>query len=127
MNLDASLSYGGMNLLTKQQGLAIVTEGDPSSFDGIHAAVSRLAARMTNAIAPLTTATIRAEFSNWVEVSASSGEARRVVGFMDLDGERSTSISNEQIKTAHTLVPLMSLMPYLDLALSGYSQALEYP
>jgi hypothetical protein len=126
-NLDISLEFSGMNLSIKQNGFAIVTEGDPADFESIHFAASRFIARITNAQAPLTIAPLRAEFSNWVEVPVGYDEARRTVGFMALEGEQLLSVSNEQIETAHTLVSLMASVPYLDLALSDFSQALNYP
>lgn len=126
-DLDISLEFSSMSLSIKQNGFAIVTEGAPSNFESIHYAVSRFIRRITNALAPLTTTPIRAEFSNWVEVPTGYENTRRTVGFLDLEGKESLSIFNKDIETAHSLVPLMSLVPYLDLALSDFYQALEYP
>jgi hypothetical protein len=126
-DLDISLDFNGMSLLVKKNGFAIVTEGAPSDFESVHFAASRFISRITNALAPLITIPLRAEFSNWVEIPSDYETAQRTVGFLAPEGERSLSISNEQIETAHTIVPLMSLVPYLDLALSDFFQALEYP
>jgi hypothetical protein len=122
--LDVQLGFGGMEMLIKQNGFAILTEGDPSHFDSIRFAILRFADRIVNAQVPLTTIAVKADISNWVEVPL--GDEPRTVGF--LSKERQTlPISIDQIEIAHSIVPLMSIVPYLDLALSDLAQALHYP
>jgi len=50
-----------------------------------------------------------------------------MVGFLAMKEEHQLSVSNEDIETSHSVVPLMAQVPYLDLALSDFFQALNYP
>ena len=125
--LDINLAYGGMQLLSKQDGIAITTEGQPADFESIQLAVVRLANRLKNALATITATPLQVELSNWVEVSISGHGNPRVVGFTLSHQQGIDAISSEQIELAHSLLPLMSLIPYLDLSLSDFSQALDYP
>ena len=126
-SLDVSIDYAGMDLLIKQAGFAIVTQGDPDHFDPISFATSRFIERVTNALAPLTVLALRPEFSNWVIVSIDPQQAQKEVGFTSLRREKPVVVSSDDIETAHSIVPLMATIPYLDLTLSDFYQALNYP
>lgn len=125
--LSVNLEYAGMHLLILQSEFAIVTEGDPGHFDSIEFSAKRFIERITNAQTPLSVVAMRADFKNWIEVPFGSQKGKEVVGFLTLESERSTTVSTENIETAHSLVPLMTDVPYLDLALSDLSQALSNP
>ena len=124
--LEAQFHFGGMDLLIREGGFAIATEGDPSQFDSINLAASRYISRITNAQVPFTFIALKTEFTNWVEIPSGDDE-QRTVGFLSANRDQKLTISKDQIETAHTIVPLMATVPYLDLALSDLSQALAYP
>lgn len=125
--LDLNLNYAGMELLIKQHGFAIVVEGDPGHFDAIRFAVSKFIDRISNAQTPLTVVPLRHEFSNWVEVPIREENGRRIVGFLPEQMDSVIPITIDQMEIAHTIVPLMASVPYLDLALSDFFQAINYP
>jgi len=127
LDLDTQASYAGMELIIKQNSLAVVTLGDPSQFDAISTAVAKLAERATSAQAPLSVVPLRVEFINWVEVPAEGSDSARTVGFMPMEEKTSNLVSNQDIKTAMTVVPQMAAVPFLDLALNDFVQALRYP
>jgi hypothetical protein len=62
-----------------------------------------------------------------VEVPIGKEDGRRIVGFLSMQRDQVSTISVDQIETAHSIVPLMAAVPYLDLALSDFFQALSYP
>jgi hypothetical protein len=125
--LDVSVDFGGMNLVIMQNRFAVMVEGDPDHFNSIRFAVSNFVNRITSAQAPLSATPLRAELTNWVEVPSDLSEGQRMVGFMALEEEQPLSVSNEDIENAQSIVPLMALVPYLDLALSDFFQALNFP
>ncbi len=125
--LDTQASYAGMELIIKQNSLAVVTQGDPSHFDSIVSAVANLSVRVTSAQATLSAVPLRVEFINWVEVPADGSESARTVGFMPMEEKVTNLISNQNIETAMTIVPRMAEVPFLDLALNDFVQALQYP
>jgi hypothetical protein len=49
VDLDLNLEYAGMELLVKQHGFAIVTEGDPNHLESIRFAASRFIDRISSA------------------------------------------------------------------------------
>jgi len=124
--LEAQLHFGGMDLLIRESGFAIVTEGHPAHFDSINLAASRFISRIANAQVPLTIVALKTEFTNWVEIPFGD-DGQRTVGFLSANRGQKSTISKDQIETAHSIVPLMATVPYLDLALSDLSQALAYP
>jgi hypothetical protein len=127
-NLDLSLDYMGANLLIKNNGFAVVTEGDPKQFEIIGKAVSRFVSRIIYAQSPLTRMSLQAEFTNWVEVPIGDYEKRReVVGFPLFENKKTETISNSSFQDANSIILLMELYPYFDLALSDFYQALEHP
>lgn len=126
-NLDLNLSYEGLDLIIKKNQFAVVVEGDPSHFDSIRIVVEKYIKRITNSQSPLTNVSLQFEFSNWVEVPIGYQEISRTVGFLSSEGDQMPGVLNEQIETAHSIVPLLSKVPYLDLALNDYTQALIYP
>jgi hypothetical protein len=125
MNLETSLEFRGMNLLLKQNGYAVVVEGNPSKFDSIQTAVSRFLRRVLVALASVTSTPLQAEPTNWVEVPLHLDKPR-TVGFTALK-EPPWTITNDDIQAAYGVIPLMASVPYLDLALSDYYQAMDYP
>lgn len=124
-NLETSLEYRGMNLLLKQNGYAVVVEGNPSNFDSILVAVSRFVKRVLVALASVAVTPLHAELANWVEIPMHS-EKPRTVGFTNLQ-EPPRTVTNSDIEVAYSVIPLMASVPYLDLALSDYYQAMDYP
>jgi len=115
-----------MELLMKQDRIAVVTEGDPKDFDSIHTAAYRYLRRIIAAQTPLSVVALQAGFSYWVEVPMERGEAGRTVGFMELESKDPLQVTTDDIQTAQSLVPLMAQVPYLDLALRDLTQALTY-
>ena len=63
---------------------------------------------------------------HWVEVPAGLSASQKVVGFMQLESGQTSSVSNDDIETAQSIVPLVAQIPYLDLALSDFFQAMTY-
>ncbi|MBI3152155.1 MAG: hypothetical protein HYZ21_08485 [Chloroflexi bacterium] len=126
-SLDLSLNYMGASILIRDNGFAVITDGDPDHFEIIRNAVTGLINRIINAQAPLTQISLQAEFSNWVEVPIGENENRsKSVGFL-IDSKNEKTISNSNIQDAYSILPLMELSPYFDLALSDFHQALQYP
>jgi hypothetical protein len=126
--LDISIDHLGIKFFIRGNSFAITTEGDPSHFDIIRKAVSRFIDRIINAQAPLTTIPLQADFINWVEVPISNREkGQEKVGFLSIESENIKSISDSDIEDAYSVIPLLELSPYLDLALSDFYQALKYP
>lgn len=126
-DLEVQVAYAGMELVIRQNSLAITTAGDPADFDAISTAAEGFASRLVSAQAPLSATPLRVEFINWVETSAAGSESPRTVGFMPLPDAKRLQVSNQNIETAMGILPQMAEVPYLDLALSDFVQALRYP
>lgn len=127
-SLDISLNYMGTSILIRGNGFAVITDGDPDHFEIISNAVTGLVNRIINAQAPLTQISLQAEFSNWVEVPIGGNDNRwKSVGFLLVEGKDEKTISNLNLEAAYSILPLMELSPYFDLALSDFHQALQYP
>lgn len=127
-NLEVNNNDMGITLLIRESGFAVITEGDPAHFEIINKAVIRFINRIINALAPLTTTSLDADFVNWVEVPIGNDLAKgEVVGFLGLENREMKTISNDNVDNAQSVIPLMKLSPYFDLALSDFNQALKYP
>jgi len=127
-NLDVSLKNMGLTLLIRESGFAVLTEGDPTHFEIINTAVVRFINRTISALAPFTTISLDADFANWIEVPIGDNRNNReIVGFLALENRETKTISNDDIDTALSAIPLMKISPYFDLALSDFNQALKYP
>lgn len=124
--LDVRLSYAGMDLLILDDGVAIITEGDPRNFKAIWNTVSKFVDRVLAAQTPLSVVALRWNPSNWVGVSLWETDGQRTVGFMPERREDGLKVNNDNLETAQSIVPLMASVPYLDLALSDLTQALTY-
>jgi hypothetical protein len=125
--LDLSTEYAGLQMRIKAGKFAVSTEGDPDNTDAIKNAIVKYADRITAAVGPLTTVSLRAEFDNWVAEPAESSAGKRIVGLNVEDEQLIKQVNNEHIETSQTIIPLMAQFPYLDLALSDFSQAMMYP
>jgi hypothetical protein len=127
-NLNVSTKDMGITLLIRESGFAVVTEGDPTHFEIINTAVVRFINRIVSALAPFTTISLDTDFVNWVEVPIGNKHKNgEVVGFLALENRETKTISNDDIETALSAIPLMKISPYFDLALSDFNQALKYP
>jgi len=125
--LDAQHAFAGMVVVLKQHGFAIATEGAPSDFTAIASSAHRLIHRLMAAQAPLSSVPVNLNFTNWAEIPAESRGRTRTLGFMPPPPEHGVEINNDHISTAMTIIPSMAKVPYLDLAMSDFVQALEYP
>lgn len=127
-NLHINLYRWGINLLIRDNGIAVLTEGDPKQFEIINQAILRFVNRIIHAQAPLTQISLQVEFVNWVEVPLGGNENKfKSVGFTLLENLNAKTISDSDIQSAFSALPLIELTPYFDLALSDFHQALQYP
>ena len=126
-SLDTAVQFAGMHLILKQEGFAIIADGAPFHFDAIQHAVAKFVRRLLNAQTPLTQTHLRVAYTNWVEVPLDDMSRQKTVGFMSLEGNQPRPVSNEDIHDSSFIVNQMSLIPYLDLALNDFSQALSNP
>jgi hypothetical protein len=126
--LDVKLVDLGISLLIVDDGFALFTEGDPSHFEHIKKSGIRFVNRVVNALAPFRTLPLQVNFSNWVEVPLDESEGRpKTVGFISLEENERKLLTETDFQTALSIIPLMKISPYFDLALSDFYQALKYP
>lgn len=127
-NLSISITHSGIHFFIRNNGFALLTEGDPSQFEIIYKAVSKFIDRIINAQAPLTQIPLQANFDNWVEVPIGGNEREQgKVGFLSIESDNTKTISDTNIQDAYSIVPLLEISPYFDLALNDFYQALRYP
>lgn len=126
-DLDGSYAYRGMEVITNQNSLAIITEGDPAQFDAIKTAAVSLANRLVVAQAAVSAVPLAVEFINWVENPAENSRSTSTIGFVPLPTEPAVKVSNDHIHMAIQTASRMVLVPYLDLALNDFALALRHP
>jgi hypothetical protein len=126
-DLELSHEYGGMIINIRNNGFAIITEGDPADFDCIKKAVTSFKEKMATAQAPLSLIPIDAVIEYWVEMPSEYSKGQRTVGFMSSDESITETIVNDDLKRGFSIADLMFQEPYLDLSLSDFDQALRNP
>ena len=124
--MACDFNFDEMNIRIHQDKFSVITEGDPEHFDAILISIKRLVNRLSNAITSLTSISIQAEYNNWLQIPFGRNKQQRAVGIILSAKFDEDTISNSDVEDAISLLNLMNMFPYLELAMNDYSQALKF-
>lgn len=126
--LHTSIEIGGITMEIFKNDYMLSTCGNPKDFDQIRAAVETLLRRITNSQIWSSKTPLSFELMKWIEIEYKEDTKIDVIGFYkNIDNIYKNNISNSDFYNSRRLVPLMSLIPYFDLAINDFYQARVNP